>query len=51
MIIFIKKEEDLKVDLQNMRKQGAKVEILALIFVDFLVKMTYARSQKANCFF
>ena len=39
------------VDLQNMRKQGAKVEKLVFNFADFFVKMIYARSQKANCFF
>ena len=51
VIIFNKKEEDVKVDLQNMRKQGAKVEKLIFNFVDSLVKMIYARHQKANCFF
>ena len=49
MIIFNKK--GVKVDLQNMRKQGAKVENLIFNFVDSLVKMTYARRQKANSFF
>ena len=42
MIIFNKKEKGVKVDLQNMRKQGATVE--KLIFVDFLVKMISSRS-------
>ena len=51
MIIFNKKEEGVKVGLQNMRKQGAKVEKLIFNFLDSLVKMIYARRQKANCFF
>ena len=49
MIIF--NEKGVKVDLQNTRKQGAKVEKLIFHFVDSLVKMIYARRQKANCFF
>ena len=44
MIILNKEEEDLKVDLQNMKKQGAKVEKLVFKFVDFSVKMVYAKS-------
>ena len=48
MIIFNKKEEGVKVDLQNMRKQGAKVEKLIFNFVDSLVKMIYARRQKTD---
>ena len=48
-MIFYKK--GVQVDLQNMRKEGAKVEKLIFNFVDSLVKMTYARCQKANCFF
>ena len=39
MIILNKREESVKVDLQNMRKQGATVEKLIFHFVDFLVKM------------
>ena len=50
VIIFCKKEGGI-VDLQNMRKQGAKMEKLIFNFVDFLVKMIYARRLKANCFF
>ena len=50
MIIFNKKESVI-VDLENMREQGAKMEKLIFNFVDFLVKMIYARCQKANCFF
>ena len=46
MIIFNKK--GVKVDLQNMRKQGAKVEKLIFNFVDSLVKMIYARRQKTD---
>ena len=34
-----------------MREQGAKMEKFIFNFVDFLVKMIYARCQKANCFF
>ena len=49
VIIFNKK--GIKVDLQNMRKQGAKVEKLIFNFIDSLVKMIYVRCQKANCFF
>ena len=44
MIILNKKEEGVKVDLQNMRKQGATVETLIFNFVDFLVKMIFSRS-------
>ena len=44
MIILNKKEEGVKVDLQNMRKQGATVEKLIFNFVDFLVKMISLRS-------
>ena len=51
VIIFNKKEESIKVDLQNMRKQGAKVEKILFNFVEFLVKMIYTRRQKTNCFF
>ena len=42
MIILNKK--GVKVDLQNMRKQGATVEKLIFNFVDFLVKMISSRS-------
>ena len=49
VIIFNKKS--VKVDLQNMRKQGKKVEKLIFNFVDSLVKMIYARRQKANSYF
>ena len=48
MIIFNKKEEGVKVDLQNMRKQGANLEKLIFNFVDSLVKMIYARRQKTD---
>ena len=34
-----------------IRKQGAELETLLFNFVDFLVKIIYARSQKANGFF
>ena len=48
-MIFNKK--GVKVDLQNIRKQAAKVEKLIFNFVDFLVKMIYGRHQKVKCFF
>ena len=51
MIIFKKKEEGVKVDLQNMRKQGAKVEKLIFNFIDFLAKMIYANAKKPTVFF
>ena len=51
MIILNKKEEVAKVDLQNVRKQGATVEKLIFSFADFLVKLISSRSLKANCFF
>ena len=44
MIILNKKEEGVKVDFQNMRKQGVTVEKLIFNFVDFLVKMISSRS-------
>ena len=50
MIIFNKKEEDFKLDLKNMRKQGPKAEKLVFSFVDFLVKMIYAKRQKSQLF-
>ena len=50
VIIFNKKEEDFKLDLKNMRKQGPKVEKLVFSFVDFLVKMIYAKRQKSQLF-
>ena len=51
MIIFKKKEEGVKVDLQNMRKQGAKVEKLIFNFIDSLAKMIYANAKKPTVFF
>ena len=51
MLVIIFNKKSVKVDLQNMRKQGAKVEKLIFNFVDSLVKMIYARRQKANSFF
>ena len=44
MIILNKKEEGVRVDLQNMRKKGATMEKLIFNFVDFLVKMISSRS-------
>ena len=49
VIIFNKK--GVKVDLQNMRQQGAKGEKSIFNIVDSLVKMIYARRQKTNSFF
>ena len=51
MIIFNKKEEVVKVDLQNLRKQGAKVEKLVFNFVDFLAKMIIRKKTKNQLFF
>ena len=39
LVIIFNKKEGVKVDLQNMRKQGAEVEELIFNFVDSLVKM------------
>ena len=50
-MVILNKKEGVKVDWQNMRKQGATVEKLIFNFVDFMVKMISSRSQKANCFF
>ena len=50
MVVFNKKE-GVKVDLQNMKKQAAKVEKLIFNFGDFLAKMIHGRRQKVNCFF
>ena len=51
LVIIFNKKEGVIVDLQNMRKQGAKMEKLIFNFVDFLVKIIYARREKANCYF
>ena len=51
IILVIINKKGVKVDLQNIRKQGAKEEKLIFNFVDSLVKMIYARRQKANSFF
>ena len=51
VIIFNRKEEVVKVDLQNLRKQGAKVEKLVFNFVDFLAKMIIRKKTKSQLFF
>ena len=51
LVIIFNKKEGVIVDLQNMKKQVAKMEKFIFNFVDFLVKAIYARRQKANYFF
>ena len=43
-MIILNKKEGVKVDLRNMRNQGATVEKLIFNFDDFLVKMISSRS-------
>ena len=50
MIIFCKKEGGI-VDVQNMRKQGAKMEKLIFNFVYFLGKNDIRKMPKSQLFF
>ena len=50
MIIFSKKEGGI-VDLQNMKKQGAKMEKLIFNFVYFFGKDDIRKKPKSQLFF
>ena len=51
LVIVFNKKEVVKVDLQNMRKQAAKVEKLIFNFGDFLVKMVKMEDAKKSTVF
>ena len=51
MIILIKKEEDVKADLQNMIKHGTKVKKLMFNYDDFFGKNDILQKPKSKLLF
>ena len=51
LVIIFNKKEGVIVDLQNMRKQGAKMEKLIFNFVYFLGKNDIRKTPKSQLFF